>query len=117
MRSNFKFKAERESNTFMKKIMSTSLNTLNNKFEFMPEDKMCDFYLPESNKAIILLRNSIKSVATGDLNPSNQFVVQTLKNLGLEVIFCDNDTLNKMIEQGSQDVLNYFTSISKNILT
>jgi hypothetical protein len=117
MIKNFKLKAERESNTFIKKIMSTSLNTLNNNFEIMPVDKMCDFYLPDSKKAIIILRNSLKSVATGELNPSNQFAVKILKNLGLEVIFCDFDTFNKMVEQGSQDVLNYLTSLSKNILT
>jgi hypothetical protein len=88
------------------------LNALQNNFSSDPIGKLCHFYLPQTNKAILITTNSNRSVATGDLNPSTQFIIQKMKKEGLEVIIIESDDISKTYDLGSQEIINYFTSLS-----
>lgn len=81
--------------------------------EFEPTEVLCDMYLPESKTAIFIVKKQYQSIATNELNPTGQFIVDLLKSQGhnpVAVPFSINEHFNKDDEV---TIVNFLESLSK----
>ncbi len=110
-------KTEREANSHLKKQLLEFLRLMGNKIEFMPVDKLCDVYLPDSKLSLIIVQSKNKSVATGELNPTTEFCKQTLINNGLTPVLVDFDSFINSLERSNEEVVSYLSALSNFYLT
>jgi hypothetical protein len=83
--------------------------------QFLPSDKICDYFLPSVNTAIILRGKNLTSLATNDISSTGKFCQDVLKSQGVNAVILDSEVLLDIVykEKGHSEFVNYLTSHSK----
>jgi len=84
--------------------------------EFLPADKLCDVFLPDTKQAIIIVGKSLLSLANNELSSTGMFYVENLKTQGLTPVMINYNTFSAFAfkELNHEEAVKYLESLSKN---
>ena len=81
--------------------------------EFLPSDKVCDVFLPESKQAIIIQGKTLTALSDNGLNSKGLFFKESVKSQGLTPIVLSFNSFNEYIfkEKDHNDAVKYLESL------
>lgn len=84
--------------------------------QIYPGDKLCDFYLPKNNVAIIFARkNSLSIINNNELKPTGKFSVEILKKAGVTPVIINDIShwKNYLNEKTNEETVQFLESLGK----
>ena len=83
--------------------------------EYLPADKLCDVFLPDTKQAIILVGKSLMSLANNELSSTGAFYCENLKSQGLTPITINYNNFSAFAykEQNHEEAVKFLESLSK----